>query len=206
MSEKAKVQINWKNVAKLALILFIITAISALLLALTNYVTKDAIAQQTEQKNIQARQQVLPEASSFKEVEDIENYTKETGDQAGTVVEVYGGYKDENLVGYTVKTTPQGFGGPVEILTGISTEGKVTGVTILSHEETPGLGARSIEPEFQEQFRDLDANSEVTVIKNAEPSGNQIQAITGATITSKAVTLGVNTSNTVFKAIVGGDK
>ncbi|MEA5074077.1 MAG: RnfABCDGE type electron transport complex subunit G [Eubacterium aggregans] len=207
MSDKTKVQIDWKTVGRLALILFIITAVAALLLALTNSVTKDAIAKQTEEKNIEARQMVLPEAVDFEAVPGVEDIAKEAvGDNANIVAEVYAGYKDNQLVGYTVKTVPKGYGGEVETLTGISTDGQVTGITILSNDETAGLGARATETTFQDQYKGLDATQEIAVVKGGGASGNQINAITGATITSKAVTLGVNTSTQIYKAIAGGQK
>ncbi len=205
MSEKQKVQIDWKNVGKLALILFLISAISALLLAGTNLLTKDAIAKQSEETNIAARQQVLPEADSFKAVEDLDAVAqKASPENASIVTEAYMGYKGDTLVGYTIKTTPNGYGGEVEVLTGIDQSGKVQGITILSHSETAGLGARSTEPEWQAQFSEKDATKDISVVKGGSATGNEIQAITGATITSKAVTLGVNTSDKVFEALVSG--
>lgn len=209
MANKEKVSIDWKNVIKLAVILFIITAIASLCLAMTNYVTSDIIAQRSEQANTEARQTVLPDADKFEEVENIEAVAAAAApNEAGIIKEAYVGYKGNDLAGYTIKTAPSGYGGAVEVLTGVDKDGKITGITILSQSETPGLGARSTEPAFQEQFKGKDAKKEIAVIKSGEASGNQITAITGATITSKAVTTGVNASEKVYEALAkeGGVK
>lgn len=207
MADKKKIVIDWQMVWKRAAVLFIITAIATFLLALTNSVTKDAIAVQTEQQNIEARQKVLSEADSFKAVDNIGDIAQQADpDNADIVVEAYGGYKGDTLVGYAIKTAPKGYGGKVQTLTGITVDGKVAGITILSMSETPGLGARSTESSFQQQYAGLDAGSTIEVVKGGGATGNQINAISGATITSKAVTRGVNTSCKVFKAIMEGQK
>ena len=72
MASKEKMSIDWKNVIKLAVILFVITAIASLCLAMTNYVTSDVIDQRNEQANTEARQAVLPDADKFETVENIE--------------------------------------------------------------------------------------------------------------------------------------
>lgn len=203
MTEK-KSGLDPKKVLKLTLTLFAIAAVAALALGLVNYVTEDVIAQQTEQENIEARQQVLPDAESFEEVKDIASVAKKADpDNADIVVEAYVGYKGDEIVGYTVKTNPKGYGGEIEILTGISVDGETTGITIISQSETAGLGARSTEPEWQAQFKGKDATKELSVVKT-DPGDNEIQAITGATITSKAVTRGVNTSLKVYQQLAAG--
>ncbi|MEG0075235.1 MAG: RnfABCDGE type electron transport complex subunit G [Eubacterium sp.] len=202
MSNKEKVTIDWKNVIRLALILFIITAVASTLLALTNFVTKDIIAERNDQANTVARQAVLQDADKFEQVDAIENLAKTAlPTDYESIAEAYIGYKGDKIVGYTIKTTPSGYGGEVEILTGISINGKVTGITILNQNETPGLGAKSTDPVFQEQFKDKDAKKEITVVKGGTASDNQIVAITGATITSKAVATGVNYSEKVFEIL-----
>lgn len=92
------------------------------------------------------------------------------------------------------------------MLTGVSTDGKVTGISILSQSETAGLGAKSTDPAFSGQYKGLSAEEDVTVVKGQSASGNQIEAITGATITSKAVTLGVNAADAAAKVLMGESK
>jgi electron transport complex protein RnfG len=209
MTDKQKsASIDFKKVIKLALTLFVFAAVAALCLGVVNFITKDTIAKGKEKANVEARQKVLSEAEDFREVPDIEKIAATVdSENAGIVAEAYTGFKNGEIVGYTIKTKPKGYGGDVEVLTGIDKNGKIVGITILSQSETAGLGARSTEEEWQAQYAGLDAGKEVTVSKNsADHSKNEIQAITGATITSKAVTLGVNTSEKVYKAISAGGK
>ncbi|MDO4289453.1 MAG: RnfABCDGE type electron transport complex subunit G [Eubacterium sp.] len=202
MSSKEKITIDWKNVARLALVLLIITVVAALCLALTNYITAPTIAQSNEQSNTEARQAVLPEAESFEAVEDVQSVAAMAAQGSEALVsEIYIGKKGDETVGYTVKTTPTGYGGTIEILTGITKDGVISGITILSQDETPGLGAKATEPAFQEQFKGKAADKDLSVVKGGEAGDNQIQAITGATITSTAVVDGVNLSEKIFKAM-----
>lgn len=201
--EKSKTKIDWKNVFKLGFILFVISAVAACCLAFTNYVTAGTIEKMDLETNKAARQEVLSEATDFAEIsaDDLVKIRTEIGlENPDELVETYIGKKGDDVIGYTVKTAPQsGYSGEVQVLTGISKEGLVQGVTILKHNETPGLGALATEPEFKDQYKDLTATEEITVVKTAPASGsNSIQAITGATITSKAVTDGVNISNEVY--------
>ena len=201
--EKSKNQIDWKNVFKLGVILFVISAVAACCLAFTNYVTAGTIEKMDLETNKAARQEVLPTASDFEEIPatELANIGTEIGlANPELLVEAYRGMSGNAVVGYTVKTAPQsGYSGEVQVLTGISNDGRVQGVTILKHNETPGLGALATEPAFKDQYKDLSAAEKITVVKTAPASGsNSIQAITGATITSKAVTDGVNISNEVY--------
>ncbi|MCQ2462682.1 MAG: FMN-binding protein, partial [Clostridia bacterium] len=98
-----------------------------------------------------------------------------------------------------------GYGGDVSVMTGRDAEGKITKIEILAcNDETPGLGQNSKTPKFKDQYSGLEG--EIEVIKNAQPVGSQIQAITSATITSKAVTSAVNQTLDIYNAIAGGEK
>ncbi len=203
METKEKVQIDWKVVFKLGFILFIISAVAACALALTNEVTAGTIEQMNIEKNTLARQEVLSDATEFEQVpaEDVEKLAKEIGmEKPEELLEVYTGTNGGEVVGYTVKTGPtSGFSGEVQVLTGISTEGVITGITIIKHNETPGLGALAT-GDWKDQFAEKSAKEELAVVKTAPTEGsNEIQAITGATITSKAVTSGVNVSIEVYQ-------
>jgi electron transport complex protein RnfG len=98
-----------------------------------------------------------------------------------------------NHVGYVIKTLPGGYGGPLEVIVGITLDGTINGVRVGNHQETPGLGAKAKTVEFYGQYDGLSVGSPVEVIKVDVTSGNnEIKAISGATITSVAVTNGVN--------------
>ncbi len=172
------------------------TAIAALLLAATNEITAPVIKQRNEKANNEARIAVLPGASDFNKVE-LDKY-KSAG--AKTVEEVFEGINGSNEIGYTIKSQPSGYGGAIELTIGISKDGKITGVNVGNNSETPGLGAKSQEPAFNGQYKGKEAK-ELEVIKSGAPNGNQIKAISGATITSKAVTSGVNDAIKVFEVL-----
>ncbi|MDK2866775.1 MAG: H+/Na+-translocating ferredoxin:NAD+ oxidoreductase subunit [Clostridiales bacterium] len=190
-----------KDIIKTGLILFIISAVAAFALAMTNEVTKDKIAEQRQMANELAKKEVLATASSFEDV---------TGDDLAAivakfapVVEVYKGLDDSgNVVGYVFKSTPNGFGGSVEVVTGIDSEGTLSGVRIGNHNETPGLGAKATDPSFYEQYAGMSTDTPIGVAKS-NPTETDIQAITGATISSRGVTSGVNASIDAFHSING---
>lgn len=194
-----KIQLDWGVIFKYGVILFLIALVCTLLLALTNRATAPVIAQRNEQANIEAQRQVMPEADKFEDVKDLEAVKKKAGAEAGLVDAMQVAYKGNDVVGYTVRTLPSGYGGEITLLTGIDTQGKITGIYVLEQSETAGLGAKSTTPEFQDQYKGLSATEPVTVVKSGA-SGNQIQAISGATITSNAVTTGVNASEAAVKA------
>ncbi len=183
-----------KEIVKLGLILFIISTIAAVALAATNSITAPIIDLQRSAKSEMARKEVLPAADSFERVDDGYRAQVANGDVVVPVVEVYRGVSGGQTIGYVVKTMPGGYGGGVEVVTGIA-DGLITGVRVGKHQETPGLGAKSTLPEFYGQY-DGKSAADVSVNKT-QSSDTEVQAISGATITSKAVTAGVNASAAV---------
>ncbi|WP_432664223.1 RnfABCDGE type electron transport complex subunit G [Wukongibacter baidiensis] len=190
-----------KEIVKLGIILLIVCVVAAGALAITNEVTKDQIAFQRNLANEEARKSILPSAENFKPLE--EDKLNEIVSKNNKVAEVFAGYKGDSVVGYTFKTLPSGYGGTVEVMTGIGMEGKVTGVRVGNHQETPGLGANAALPSFYDQYENKSAETEIAVTKTEPTEENQIQAISGATITSDAVTAGVNIAIDTFKEISG---
>ena len=184
-----------KDMFKLGLNLLIISAVAALLLALTNSVTASTIAQRNEQANAEARKLVLESAQDFEEVKDV----KTDNSKGVEVSEIYEA-KDAsgNTVGYTLKVLPSGYGGTIELMVGIdSAKGQVSGINVVSNSETAGLGAKSTDPEFSDQYKGKPLE-ELSVLKNGTPGDIEIKAISGATITSTAVTNGVDAAIEVY--------
>ena len=105
-------------------------------------------------------------------------------------VTVYTAEKGGKIIGYCVVNFQKGYGGDVKVMTGVNADGTVNKVTILEHGETPGLGAKSTDDAFKGQYIGKTAG-EITVVKNS-PGASDVQAISGATITSNAVTKAVN--------------
>jgi len=171
------------KMVKIAICLLLITAISTMLVAVVNEITREPIAQQRLMKVNQAMGEVLP-AERYEPVE-IEGLGLED-----IVLEVNTAYdKDNNCVGYCVKTAPAGYGGAIEMITGIDTQGLVTGVKIVTMSETAGLGTKTQEEPWLAQFEGK--GSDVAVTTSVEPVENEVSAVSGATVSSKAVTKGV---------------
>ena len=171
-----KTESTVKYVLRLALTLLLITAVVAVVLAAVNSVTAPKIAQLNAQKTQEAIEAVLPGGG----VEVA--FTDDTG----LVSTVYQGD-----AGYAVKVVPTGFNGTVEMMVGIDPSGNVLGISVISQSETAGLGAvsaasTSAGEAFRGQFAGMSGSVSVT------KDGGAVDAITGATITSRAVCTGVN--------------
>ena len=176
---------------RIGLKLFLITAIATLALAWTHMITDEPIRAQVEKTATEARQAVLPEAGEFQPM-------KVSSDKYPSVLEACKGLDGGKTVGYTFKLTGKGYGGELEIIAGIRTDGKLEGIRILQNSETPGLGAESQKPEFYEQYSGKSASNPV--------EEGDISAITGATVTTNAVTNTVNTAIKYFDTELGGGK
>jgi|LSQX01.1.fsa_nt_gb electron transport complex protein RnfG len=196
--------IEWGKVVRLGLILFAITAVCSAALAFANAATHTIIEKRNEEANIVARQAVLSEADRFEKIENLEAIASEVNpNEPEAIVEAYAGYKGDEIVGYTVKTNPKGYAGGIEMLTGFKLSDKsIEGITIINQSETPGLGAKAAESNFQDQFKGKDGSQPIKVIKSGAAVDNQVDAITGATITSNAVVNGVNLSEMVFLKLI----
>lgn len=187
-----------KEIVKLGLSLLLFCAVAALSLAFTNEMTKDTIQNQRNAKELQAKQAVLPDADEFLPVdEDVLSKIKE---QFSLVQEVSEGKKSGELIGYVIKTNPNGYGGPVTVISGLDLNGVIMGVRVSKHSESPGLGSKSTEESFYSQYNSKLASG-ITVSKDSE-SDTEIKAISAATITSVAVTKGVNQSGDAVAALV----
>lgn len=185
-----------KDILKLGVTLFVICAVAALVLGITNNITSPVIEERNIQASNKSRQIVLSDAEEFKQLEGI---------NSDIVVEVYEGLKGGDVIGYTIKTSPKGYGGAVEVMVGISTDGKITGVDIGNHSETPGLGSKASEPAFKDQYLDKGVANSLLVVKGSVNNDNEISAISGATITSNGVTSGVNAAMKIYNEKLSGN-
>ncbi len=167
------------------LLLTLICVIAAGLLAATYNMTKPQIDANTAAKAEEARKALLPEATSFEY--DEENNVYVAKNAAGEVI------------GYTATVPTNGFGGEIEITVGVEPDGTITGISVggANFSETAGLGARAKEASFQDQFAGKTAP--VSLSKD----GGEIDALTAATITSKAVIRGVNDAMGTLSEVAG---
>jgi electron transport complex protein RnfG len=186
---RTRFDFDWKQALRLGLSLFVITAVAALVLAAVNALTADTIAQREQAERRAAMVRVSPGADVFSQL-----YSADT-----TVDSITGAYSGTTFVGYCVQVSPNGFGGAISLMVGVDDGGAVTGVAILSHSETPGLGARADSSDFLDQF--IGKSGAITV----NTGSNAIDGLTGATITSKAVTSGVNTALTAVLNYTRGE-
>ena len=167
---------------KLGGILFLLTALCVGILGGVNQITKPII--ETNEK--------LAEEEAMRElITSAEDFQIEIPNEESTIKKVAIAKQKGQTVGYVVRTEPNGYGGAIKLLIGIDKEGIVKGISILEHSETPGFGANADKQDFKSQF--IDRKAPLKVSKNT-PSENEIQAITGATITSAAITEAVNTA------------
>ncbi len=184
-----------------ALILFAITVVAGACLGGVYEVTKGPIAEANLAAKAEAYRAVLPDADSFAEDIDpavISAANEELGaldfgntsvDEAVTALDASG-----NVVGHVVTATSNdGFGGAVTVSVGILNDGTVNGIEFLTLAETAGLGMNADTPEFKGQFADQNVD-EFTVTKDGSTDPGMINALSGATITSRAVTGAVNTA------------
>ena len=173
---------------KLAIKLFVITAVVAALLAVVNMVTEPLIEANNERTFNETMSEVLPEAEEFEEV-DVE-ITPE--DDAVAVDSVYAG-RSGGDVGYVVTAVcSEGYGGDITVMTGINSDFTVNKAEVTEMDETPGLGAKA-QGEWIDQFQGLSEDIEIDKNGSAQ-TDNKVEAISGATITSRAVTKAVNES------------
>ncbi len=193
-------KMNPKDILVPTVSLFVICLVATALLALVNNVTKDKIAEQVAISEAAARTTVLAEAKDFKEV-DMD------GDK---VTDYYEGVDASGeVVGYVFNTIgdSKGYGGDVSVTVGIDTEGVITGIVPgdISN-ETPGLGQNAGKASWQAQF--VGESGDLTVVKSDKAAqenttDGKINAITSATITSKAVTSSVNAALDMYDEIGG---
>lgn len=181
---------NKESISSLTLRLVIITLCAGLILGLVYGITKEPIAAQELKKATEARQQVLNVAQDFAKI-DIAGMNIDT-EKFGDITEVYEGSANGQTVGYTFSIVTKGYKPNLTLTIGIDTKGKVSGVDIGAHEETPGLGANAVNPDFLGQF--IKTDGPFIVVKTPTGNTGEINALTGATITSKAVTNAVNSA------------
>jgi electron transport complex protein RnfG len=150
----------------------VVVLVSVGLLAFTDSITHDMRESQREQKILDMLNEMYPEMS---------RYTFEN--------DVYTVFADETIAGYAYLAQGKGYGGYIDILVGLEDETTLRGISIIKHSESPGLGARITEDEYRGQYIGLDVDE-----AELEYDGGQIDAITGATISSKAVADAVRTT------------
>lgn len=172
-----------KYILRLTLTLLLITAVVAGLLAFVNELTAGRIDELTRQKAEQAMREVLP----------AQDYTPLDAALPQGVTEAY----RAGDAGYVVRVAPNGFGGAIDLMVGVKADGTVNGVAVIAHSETASLGANCTREEFRTQYAGGAGPFAVG------QDGGTIEALTGATVTSRAVTDGVNAALDFVREVQG---
>ena len=183
------VQSSFKN---MTICLLAICLVCSGLLAGVYALTAEPIAAAAAAKNEAAIKEVLPETAVT--IEEERTVEFEGASYAYNLA-----YDEQgNTVGCAINVTPVGFGGPIVIKVGFDADGVICNTKVLSQAETPGLGAKCVEPAFSEQFKGFDPAQKKLAVKK---DGGDVDAITASTITSRAYTDGLALAAKVFQAI-----
>jgi electron transport complex protein RnfG len=179
-----------RDFTKMISVLFIACGLAAGSLALVNAVTKEPIASHGKRQRDLALREVFPDADEFKNIAPDR---------------VWEALRKGQTAGHVFQTQVQGYNGAITLMFGTDSDGTVTGLRVLSHTETPGLGAKIATAQFRDQFKNK--RLEQLILKKDDPAKGQIDAITGATISSRAVTNTMRSTLESFnKEKAGGDK
>ena len=160
-------QSNAKFILGITLKLFVICTLTALLLACVNALTADKIAQNAANEKTAAIESIFPEFSSSEQINPVPD----------GVSALYAISSDTEKIGYAAELNPLGFGGKMSVMIGVDASGKVVGVKLISHSETPGLGTRVGEADHLNQY----------IGRDSESIKSDIDVITGSTISSNAI-------------------
>lgn len=159
---------------KMVLILCAVAAVAAFILSLVNMATKEKIAEAYRQEFLRGLTAVLPEYDNEPDKTILEVKDKK----------IYVAKNDNKTVAYAIKSTsPKGYGGDVVVLVGVKPDGRINGIEILRHAETPGLGNKITEESWQKSFDNLTIKDDIAVKKD----GGIIDQFSGATISPRAV-------------------
>lgn len=199
------------RIIKDTIALTVITLVAGLALGVVQDITADPIAQQQEKAKQEAYKAVFADADSFEVVEDdadsLQAYLDENGYGAQSINETMLA-KDAsgNELGYAFTvTTSEGYGGDIQFAMGIKDDGTLNGISILSIGETAGLGMKANTDAFKDQFKDKNVEK-FEYTKTGAASDEQIDALSGATITTNAMTNGVNAGLCAFQYEKGGNQ
>ena len=197
------------NIVKNTLILTAITVVSGLLLGVVYGITKEPIAQAQENTKQEAYRTVLSDASEFESVEfDADaaaSLLSENGYASDVITEIAEGTDASGeTVGYVISVqSSEAYDGSLTLSVGIASDGTVKGIEMLEISETAGLGMKADEAEFKDQFKDKNVQK-FTYTKTGEDGDDKIDAISGATITTNAVTNAVDSALVYFQNELGG--
>ena len=202
------------KIIKDALALTLITLVAGVALGGVYEITKDPIARQEAQAKAEAYEQVFTDAAAFEEVEmddtliqTIRDQLDQEGYKAQSIEEVMRAEDQSGeTLGYAFTVvTSEGYGGDIRFSMGVQNDGTLNGISILSIGETAGLGMNADTPAFKDQFVGKQVEK-LQYTKNGATQDDEINAISGATVTTNAMTNGINAGLCAFRVMEGGDQ
>ncbi|MBQ4313068.1 MAG: RnfABCDGE type electron transport complex subunit G [Clostridia bacterium] len=184
--------LDYGEIVKVAAILAAICLVITALLAATNELTVDRIAENS----------AADKAAAYSQVISAPQYVEQDG---GEDYELTLAVSGSDVIGCAITTTDKGYGGEIAVMTGFDMNGNITGVYIIEHNETPGLGANAAKDKFLGQF--VTPGGEYRPIAFAvSKDGGEIDSVTAATISSRAVTRAVNKACVIFDELSANGK
>jgi electron transport complex protein RnfG len=197
--EKSKLLSSALELARPAAVLLVISAIVSAALAFTYAATKDEIALGSKKEADALRAQVMADVA-FEPV-DLPAASSQ-GDEA-TALELFRAIAaDGSLAGYVATASAKGYNGDVTVIVGVRQDGSISGVRVSGHTETPGVGTNAVNDEFCGQYDGGLAGVPFEAVKRGAGEQNEISAVSGATITSNAVTNAVNAATSAAHAML----
>ena len=202
------------KIIKDALALTLITLVAGVALGGVYEITKDPIARQEAQAKAEAYEQVFTDAAAFEEVkmddtliQTIRDQLDQEGYKAQSIEEIMRAEDQSGeMLGYAFTVvTSEGYGGDIQFSMGVQNDGTLNGISILSIGETAGLGMNADTPAFKDQFVGKQVE-QLQYTKNGATQDDEINAISGATVTTNAMTNGVNDGVCAFRVMEGGDQ
>lgn len=202
------------KIIKDALALTLITLVAGVALGGVYEITKDPIARQEAQAKAEAYEQVFTNAAAFEEVkmddtliQTIRDQLDQEGYKAQSIEEIMRAEDQSGeTLGYAFTVvTSEGYGGDIQFSMGVQNDGTLNGISILSIGETAGLGMNADTPAFKDQFVGKQVE-QLQYTKNGATQDDEINAISGATVTTNAMTNGVNAGLCAFRVMEGGDQ
>lgn len=202
------------KIIKDALALTLITLVAGVALGGVYEITKDPIAKQEAQAKAEAYEQVFTDAAAFEEVEmddtliqTIRDQLDQEGYKAQSIEEIMRAEDQSGeMLGYAFTVvTSEGYGGDIRFSMGVQNDGTLNGISILSIGETAGLGMNADTPAFKDQFVGKQVEK-LQYTKNGATQDDEINAISGATVTTNAMTNGINAGLCAFRVMEGGDQ
>jgi electron transport complex protein RnfG len=188
MSEHEAATEKKSGIFRIAINLTLTCLICGAILAVAYYLTHPIAVEKAKELETMSMQALVPDAETFAAVDGHE--------------EMFAAESGGKTIAYVVTEAPKGYGGAIKMLVAVTADGKVINFSITGSNETPGLGSKASEPPFKDQFPGK-TSDQLVVTKDASKK-DEIQAMTGATISSKAVTKGVKDAVDAVAAYVGG--